>query len=175
MSVAYGLTPLWGEQEFLPSQLMQAVGQSFALSGIIFFGILNMRPQDALTFGAMLQMTRLFGGEAGAAMVATVTQKREQRASNLIGQHIQRGALDVVDRLHHYAQIFVHSGHPPIAAAALLANAVRNAATTQATIDGFVVVAACAAFGLMVVMVLLPTPPQTPASHIPFFRRRPAE
>lgn len=175
MSVAYGLTPVWGEQEFLPSQLMQAVGQSFALSGIIFFGILNLRPQDALTFGAMLQMTRLFGGEAGAAMVATVTQKREQRASNLIGQHIQRGAHDVVERLQHYAQIIVHSGHPPIAAPALLANAVRTAATTQATIDGFVVVAACAAFGLMVVMVLLPTPPQTPASHIPFFRRRPAE
>jgi MFS transporter, DHA2 family, multidrug resistance protein len=175
MSVAYGLTPLWGEEQFLPSQLMQALGQSFALSGIIFFGILHLRPQDALTFGAMLQITRLFGGEAGASLVATVARVREQRASNLIGLHLQRGAPDVVQRLRDYTQLFLHTGHQPEAAPLLLANAVRTAATTQATIDGFVVVAAFAAFGLMMMAVFLSAPPQGPASHVPLFQRRAAE
>ena len=98
MSVAYGLTPSWGSDQFLPSQLMQAVGQSFALSGIVFIGVLNLRLEDALTFGAMLQTARLFGGEVGTAFIATLARVREQRASNLIGQHVQTGALDGVWR-----------------------------------------------------------------------------
>ena len=36
LMVAYNLTPLWGSDQFLPSQLLQALGQSFALSGVIF-------------------------------------------------------------------------------------------------------------------------------------------
>jgi MFS transporter, DHA2 family, multidrug resistance protein len=175
MSVAYGLTPDWGSDQFLPSQLMQAVGQSFALSGLVFIGVLNLRPQDALTFGAMLQIARLFGGEAGAALVATVARVREQRASNLIGLHVPRGGYDVVQRLHEYAAVISHSGHQALAAPLLLAGAVRSVATTQATIDSFVAVAGCAVIGLVVVLIILPPPPRTPASHIPLFRRGPVE
>jgi MFS transporter, DHA2 family, multidrug resistance protein len=175
MSVAYGLTPVWGSDQFLPSQLMQAVGQSFALSGIVFIGVLNLRPQDALTFGAMLQIARLFGGEAGAALVATVARVREQRASNLIGQHVQRGGLDVVHRLQAYGQLMAQTGHQPQAAPLLLANAVRAVATTQATIESFVAVAACAVGGLIVVLIILPAPPRSPASHVPLFRGKSAQ
>jgi len=175
MSVAYGLTPAWGSDQFLPSQLMQAVGQSFALSGIVFIGVLNLRPQDALTFGAMLQIARLFGGEAGSALVATLARVREQRASNLIGQHVQHGGYDVVQRLHQYGQVISHAGHQAAAAPLLLAAAVRTAATTQATIDSFVAVAGTTLFALVVVLIILPPPPRTPASHTPLFRRGPAE
>jgi DHA2 family multidrug resistance protein len=176
MSVAYGLTPSWGSDEFLPSQLMQAVGQSFALSGIVFVGVLNLRPQDALSFGAMLQIARLFGGEAGAAMVATVARIREQRASNLIGQHVQSGGQMVGERLRAFVHLVTHNGYQPHAAPLLLANEIRAVATTQATIDSFVVVAGCAVFGLIVLIIVLPPPPRTPASHIPLLRRnRPVE
>ncbi len=175
MSVAYGLTPAWGSDQFLPSQLLQAVGQSFALSGIVFIGVLNLRPQDALTFGAMLQIARLFGGEAGSALVATLARVREQRASNIIGQHVQHGGYDVVQRLHQYGQVIAHAGHQAGAAPLLLASAVRTAATTQATIDSFMVVAGTTLFALVVVLIILPPPPRTPASHIPLFRRRPVE
>jgi DHA2 family multidrug resistance protein len=171
MSVAHGLTPAWGSDQFLPSQLMQALGQSFALSGIVFIGVLNLRPQDALTFGAMLQISRLFGGEAGAALVATLARMREQRASNLIGQHVQQGDYGVVLRLHEYAQVIGHAGYQAAAAPLLLASAVRTAATTQATIDSFVAVAGTSLCALVVVLVILPPPPRTPASHIPLFRR----
>jgi len=62
LMVAYGLTPIWGSDQFLPSQLLQAVGQSFALSGVLFFAVLHLRPQDALTFGGAVQVARLLGG-----------------------------------------------------------------------------------------------------------------
>src|SRR6202034_2656346 len=81
LMVAYNLTPLWGSYQFLPSSLLQAVGQSFALSGVVFFGILHLRPQDALAFGAVLQTARLMGGEIGSAFQATYARVREQAAS----------------------------------------------------------------------------------------------
>jgi DHA2 family multidrug resistance protein len=175
MSVAYTITPLWGSDQFLPSQLMQAVGQSFALSGIVFTGVLNLRPQDALSFGAMLQIARLFGGEAGQAFVTTTARIREQRASNLIGLHLQSGDADVQHRLMIYARVIARGGHPASAAPAVLANVVRNMATTQATIDTFVAVAAFAVLGLILLILVLPAPPRSAASHEPFFRRKQPE
>jgi len=175
MSVAYGLTPSWGSEQFLPSQLMQAVGQSFALSGMVFIGVLNLRLEDALTFGAMLQTARLFGGELGSAFIATLTRVREQRASNLIGQHVQSGALDVQLRLQTYAHVLARGGRSASGAPALLANNLRVAATTQATIDSFVGIAAVTVIGLVVLAILLPAPPRTPASYVPLFHREPAE
>ena len=89
LMVAHSLTPLWGSDQFLPSQLLQAVGQSFALSGVLFFVVLHLRPQDALTFGALIQTARLMGGQVGQAFVVTLARVRGQIASNLIGLHIQ--------------------------------------------------------------------------------------
>ena len=172
--VAYTLTPKWGSDQFLLSQLLQAVGQSCALSGIIFNGVLNLRPQDALSFGALLQIARLFGGELGQAFVSTMARVREQRASNLIGQHLQIGNHAVQQRLAIYAQTIVHHDHPGRAAPLLLGAIVRTMATTMATIDTFMGVAACAAFGLFIMIVVLPAPPRTPASHRPLFRRKQA-
>src|ERR1700688_3453074 len=103
LMVAYGLTPIWGSEQFLPSQLLQAVGQSFALSGVVFFAILHLRPQDALTFGASIQVARLLGGEIGLAVVTTFARVREQVASNLIGLHVQSGSGEVLQRLQGYA------------------------------------------------------------------------
>ena len=175
MSVAYTLTPFWGSDQFLTSQLIQALGQSLTMSGMIFISVLNLRLQDALTFGAMLQTARLFGGEAGAAFVATEARVREQHASNLLGLHVQKGALNVQERLAGFGHLLAGAGHSAQAAPGLLANAVRVMATTQATIDTFAAVAAVAAIGLVNVIIVLPPPPRTPASYVPLFHRRHAE
>ena len=173
MMVASSLTPLWGSDEFLVSQLLQALGQSFALSGIVFNGVLNLRPQDALTFGAMLQIGRLFGGELGTAFVTTLTRVREQHASNLIGQHLRIGDVDLEQRLQTYGRIIVRAGQQAAAAPAMLGNVVRRAATAQSVIDAFVGVAAVTLIGLLL-LVLIPPPPTGPASHMPLFRRKQA-
>jgi DHA2 family multidrug resistance protein len=175
LMVAHGLTAQWNSEQFLPSQFLQAIGQSFALSGVIFFGVLHLRPQDALTFGAALQTARLMGGDLGTALVATVVRVRAQTASNLIGLHLQTGDVDVMQRLQAYAAVAGRSdpGLGPARAAGVLSGAVRTAAQLQGVIDTFVVVGGLTALALLLV-VISSRAPQGPASHRPLFGGTPA-
>jgi DHA2 family multidrug resistance protein len=177
LMVAHGLTEVWGSEQFLPSQLLQAVGQSFALSGIVFLGVLNIRPEDALTFGALLQMARLMGGEIGSAFVVTLARVRSQIDSNLIGLHVHAGDAAVAQRLGAYAaatgRASADPGQTAARAAALLGGAVRTAAATQSVIDAFVVVAGATAIALLVIVSLGPAPPG-PATHRPLIAPRKA-
>ncbi len=175
LMVAYNLTPIWGSEQFLASQLLQAVGQSFALSGVIFFGVLHLKPQDALSFGAMLQTARLMGGEIGSAFITTLTRVREQVASNLIGQHVRVGDSDVVQRVRAYGAATTRVFDPTgavLRGEAVLGNTVRAAATTQAVMDGFVAVAFLTAVTLLIVVFRRAAPPG-PASALPLFPVRP--
>lgn len=174
MTVAYTLTPNWGSDQFLLSQLLQAVGQSCALSGIVFNAVLRLRPQDALSFGALLQIARLFGGEAGQAFVSTLARLREQRASNLIGQHVRAGDPDVTHRLAAYGQVIARHDAPARAAPLILGADIRAMATTLSAIDCFVAVAGFAAVALFIMIVVLRAPPRGPASHRPLFAKRAA-
>jgi len=176
LMVAYGLTPLWGTDQFLPSQLLQAVGQSFALSGTIFFAVLHLRPQDALTFGAATQVARLMGGEVGQAFIATLIRVRGQIASNLLGLHVQIGDGQVIQRLQTYAAATARAGDPssaPARGAAVLGGVIRSAAITQGIIDGFIVIAALTAVTLIVIVTRKAAPPG-PASHVSPFGAREA-
>jgi MFS transporter, DHA2 family, multidrug resistance protein len=176
LMVAYSLTPIWGSLQFLPSQLLQAVGQSLALSGVIFFGILHLKPADALTFGAVLQTARLMGGELGTAFINTWTRVREQVASNLIGQHVVVGDGQVLGRIHAYGAATTHALDPTGALArghVVLGAAVRAAATTQAVMDGFVAIGFMTAVALLIV-VFRSAAPAGPASAPPLFPVRTA-
>lgn len=167
LMVAYGLTPLWGTDQFLPSQLLQAVGQSFALSGVIFFAVLHLRPQDALTFGAATQVARLMGGEVGQAFITTLIRVRGQVASNLLGLHVQIGDAQVIHRLQTYAAATARAGDPssaPARGAAVLGGVIHSMAITQGIIDGFVVIAALTAVTLILI-VTRKAAPTGPASH----------
>jgi DHA2 family multidrug resistance protein len=170
LMVGYGLTPIWSSRQFLPSQLLQAVGQSFALSGIVFFAVLHLRIEDALSFGVMLQTARLLGGEIGSAFVATLVRVRSQIASNLIGLHIQIGDGQVVQRLQAYASVARSASAETGTArgAALLGAAVRSAAALQGVIDAFVAVGALTALALLIVVAHKPAP-LGPASHRSLF------
>jgi MFS transporter, DHA2 family, multidrug resistance protein len=176
LMVGYNLTPIWGSDQFLPSQLLQAVGQSFALSGVVFFGILHLRPQDALTFGAAIQTARLMGGEIGSAFVTTFTRVRGQVASNLVGQHIQAGNSQTIQRLQAYGTATARGFDPSSTSgrgAQVLGNVVRSMATTQAVIDGFIAVGFLTAVTVLLLMLHRPAP-LGPASPSPLFGVRPA-
>jgi DHA2 family multidrug resistance protein len=172
--VAYNLTPLWGSYQFLPSSFLQALGQSFALSGVIFYGVLHLKPQDALTFGVVLQTARLMGGEIGTAFVTTLARVREQVASNLIGQHLQTGDPQVIQRVRAYGAATTKVIDPVGAVARgelALDNIVRIAANTQAVIDCFVVIAIMTAVALLI-LVIRSAAPEGPASPHRMFRAR---
>jgi DHA2 family multidrug resistance protein len=174
LMVAYNLTPIWGSFQFLPSQLLQAVGQSFALSGVIFFGILHLKPADALTFGAVLQTARLMGGELGTAFVTTWARVRGQIASNLIGQHVTVGDPDVIQRVRAYGAATTRVFDPTGAVSrgeGVLDSVVRAAATTQAVMDSFVAIAVMTVIALLIVVLRREAPPG-PASAAPLFPLR---
>ena len=174
LMVAHGLTPLWGSDQFLPSQLLQALGQSFALSGTIFFAVLHLRPQDALSFGAATQIARLMGGEVGQAFIATFVRIRTQVASNLLGQHVRIGDGQVVQRLQAYGAVTAPAGDPASAStrgASVLNSVVHGMATTQGIIDSMVVVAALTALTLIIIVTRRAAPPG-PASHVSLFAPR---
>ncbi len=176
LMVAYELTPLWGTDQFLPSALIQALGQSFALSGVVFFAILHLRPQDALTFGAAIQTARLMGGEIGQAFITTFVRVRGQVASNLLGLHIRIGDGQTVQRIQAYAAATAAAGDPQSGAArgaSVLSAVVRQAALTQGIIDSLVVIAALTALTLILI-VTRRAAPLGPASHVPLFRARSA-
>ena len=170
LMVAWNITPLWGSDQFLPSQLLQAVGQSFALSGIVFFSVLHLRPQDALTFGSALQTARLMGGEIGTALVATLARVRGQVADNQIGQHVRIGDSDVLARIRAYGAATTRIFDPTSATSrgeTVLSSVVRSASTTQAVIDCFVVIGTLACVALLV-LVVMRAAPQGPASAVPW-------
>jgi MFS transporter, DHA2 family, multidrug resistance protein len=156
------LTHDWIGEDFLSSQLLQAVGQSLGLTSLVWFALKHLQPTEVFTFGAMLQTGRLFGAELGAAFVQTFVRMREQTYSNLIGLHVNAGSLLTDQRLDEYARaVSGRSVGQPEAAAratAVLARAVQNQAYVLAYIDGFMVLG-FAVIGALLLMLLLRDPP----------------
>jgi DHA2 family multidrug resistance protein len=161
--LASRLTSDWVEADFVPSLLLQAVGQTMALTALIYFFAQHLRPTDILTFGAIVQTARLFGGEIATAVIQTFTRTSEQLYSNVVGQHVMAGDLSALRRLEIYSQqVFASFGasNPLNTArsAGVLANAVRQQAYTLAYADGFLLAAAAAAAALLLTAVLKPAP-----------------
>ena len=149
-----GLTQDWATDDFLPSQVLQAVGQSFALTAVIVLAVRSMSPADVLTIGTLLQTSRLFGGEIGTAFMQTFVRVREQVHSNLIGLHVDSLGGQTADRLAAYRNaVATHSSDAAQAVAqgtSLLGSAVAKQAAVLSYIDGFL----AAAIGAYVCLVL---------------------
>jgi MFS transporter, DHA2 family, multidrug resistance protein len=161
--MATDLTSQWATEDFLPSQIMQAIGQSFALTSLIVLVVRSVNPTDALTIGSLLQISRLFGGEIGTAFMQTFVRVREQVHSNLVGLHIDGIAGMTTDRLAEYrGAIGAHTadvGESSAQAAKLLGSAVMQQASVLSYIDGFLAAAAGAFVCLLLVAAMRRGPP----------------
>ena len=161
------LTTQWANGDFLATQLLQALGQTLAISAAIFTGVLNLKPTAAGTFGVTIQVARLLGGELGFAFIATFVRIREQIASNVLGTHLQSGDLGTLDRLQALAAgLAARSDGTAIAAgraASILAQSVRTQANLQACIDALAAIAVSSIVAFVLLLAFGP-PPQGPAS-----------
>ena len=159
------LTRDWAGGDFLASQIVQAVGQSFGLTALVWFGVKHLQPSEAFTFGALIHTARLFGGELGLGFVQTFVRVREQVYSNVIGLHVTADSLLTNQRLQEQAQalagLSVGPAEANARATALLARSVQGQAYVLAFIDGFMIVG-FAAIGALLLMLLLRTPPAPP-------------
>jgi DHA2 family multidrug resistance protein len=156
------LTQQWVGDDFLPSQIVQAFGQSIGLTSLVWFFLKHLEPTQVLTFGAILQTGRLFGAQLGSAFIQTFVRVREQVYSNLVGQHVTIGSLATSQRLQDYAQAVTSRSVGPAEAnaraTALLAQSVQIQSNVLAYIDGFMIVG-FAVIGVLLTMLLLRDPP----------------
>lgn len=161
--MASNLTSEWATVDFLPSQILQAIGQSFALTSVVMLVVRSIVPAEALTIGCLLQISRLFGAEVGTAFMQTFVRVREQVHSNLIGLHAREGALLTVDRMAVYAgrlgNRVADTAVVSAQSAKLLANAVATQANVLAYADGFIAAAAGAVGCLVLVALMRRGPP----------------
>ena len=156
--MATNLTQDWATGDFLPSQVLQALGQSFALTAVVVLAVRSMNPADVLAIGALFQTSRLFGGEIGTAFMQTFVRVREQIHSNLIGVHVDSLAAQTVDRLALYRNVVgAHASDAAVAAGratGLLAGAVAKQAAVLSYIDGFLAAAVGAVLCLFLTALL---------------------
>ncbi len=156
------LTDQWIGDDFLPSQIVQAFGQSIGLTSLVWLNLQHLDPSQVLTFGAVLQTARLFGAQIGAAFIQTIIRVREQVHSNLIGLHVTVGSPLTDSRLQLYARsAAAHSvgqAEANARATALLARSVQVQANVLAYIDGFMIIG-FAVIGMLLLMLFLRTPP----------------
>jgi DHA2 family multidrug resistance protein len=157
------VTSLWATRDFLPSQILQAIGQSFALTALTVVLVRSIVPVEALTVGCLLQLSRLFGGEIGTAFMQTFVRRREQFHSNIIGQHVAAGMGVTADRLAAYAaRLRVHAADTGLLdgqAHRLLASAITAQANVLAYQDGFMAAAAGSVLCLVLVALMRPGRP----------------
>ncbi|MGU7772670.1 MFS transporter [Burkholderia sp. MR1-5-21] len=154
------LTSAWAEPDFIPSQLLQALGQTMALTSVIFFFGKHVTAEHALTFGAVVQTTRLLSGQLGTTSIAVVQRIMEATHSNRVGLHVTLSDPATLERLRAGAASLVAHGATfatgDHATVALLDRAVRVQATTLALADNFRVAMVCALAGALIGMVLRP-------------------
>lgn len=152
------LTSQWATDDFLPSQVLQAIGQSLALTSLLVLIVRSLNPADALTAGCLLQIFRLFGGEVGTAFMQTFVRIREQIHSNLIGLHVDGLSVATQARLGAYrAALSAHTSDLAEASARatkLLSAAVQQQASVLSYIDGFTA-AGLGAFACLILVALM--------------------
>jgi len=116
-------TSVWAADNYYRSEILMAVGQSFAMLGLVASLVLQaafsgaiQAPQRALTFSAFFHTVRLLGGQAGVAMMTHFIPKQEQLHSNLLGLHVQAGNWLTDASLRGLAAAFVGRSNGLIAA-----------------------------------------------------------
>jgi len=158
----------WSLGDFVPMVLLQSLGQAFTLLPLVVLSLSNADPTRATAFAAYIQVVRLGGAEIGIALMATWLRVREQIHSNLLGQHIVNGSVDVNHILAQLSGRFASHGAALAPARGLgsLSAIVQREANTLAYIDGFwlTVWFAIAALGTVALIGKAPVGPFTPKS-----------
>jgi MFS transporter, DHA2 family, multidrug resistance protein len=142
----------WAPENYFRSQLLMAVGQSFAIVGLVAALVQQAAssgglsaPQRALTFAAFFHAVRLLGGQVGVAFMGHFIADREKLHSNLLGLHVQSGSWVTDENLHQLAAgLSARSSGPMTAtgrAVEIIGSKLRLQAYSLTFIDAFHLVA----------------------------------
>ena len=158
-----GLTHDWANDDFLPSQIVEAVGLAVAITALITFAVANITPPQAAAIAATIQTARLFGNEIGNAFIQTFVRVREQVYSNLIGQHLTTGSDAANNAIAAFSSPFnvrpTGLGDVTEQGIGTIARLVQRESYVLAYIDGFWIIAWVLASSLLLLLLLRPPPP----------------
>ena len=161
------VTSAWSGGNFLVSQIVIAIGLAVAFTALVGSFVQNAfdtgalsNPINVLTYASFIHCIRLFGGEAGTALMQRLISVREQFHSNMIGLHIEAGNWLTSERL----QLLTHGLFPgsvgaeeaQARAALLLGGQVKLQAYTLAYADGYLAIACVAAFAIVLIACMKP-------------------
>jgi DHA2 family multidrug resistance protein len=141
-------TSAWAAENYFRTELLMAVGQSFAFVGLVSTLILQAffsggldSPYRVLTFSAFLHGVRIFGGQLGTTLMARFISEQEKVHSYLVGLHVQPGGWieDHTVRLLSAGLAARSNGSAGAAgrAVGLVAGSVRQQAYSLTFIDAF--------------------------------------
>jgi MFS transporter, DHA2 family, multidrug resistance protein len=141
-------TSAWSAENYFRTELLMAVGQSFAFVGLVSSIVLQAMfsggmasPQKILTFSAFFHVVRLFGGQSGVTWMVHFIAEREKLHSFLLGLRVQQGNW-VTDGTLRNLTAGIASKSSGLAAAAgravgIVGGRVRLQAYTLTFIDAF--------------------------------------
>ena len=158
-------TSAWTAENYYRSELLMAVGQSFAMLGVVSALILQATssgaleaPQRILTFSAFIHTVRLLGGQVGAVLLGHFIAEREKLHSNLLGLHVQSGNWLTGSSLHGLAAGLAERSNGVVGATVRALDIVDSKLRLQAYsltfIDSFHLVAWACVLMLLVTLVL---------------------
>jgi DHA2 family multidrug resistance protein len=142
------ITSAWTAENYFRTELLMAVGQSFAFVGLVstiilqsFFSGALGAPSRVLTFSAFFHVTRLFAGQIGVAVMTHFIAEQEKLHSYLVGLHVQSsgGVAEHTVRLLSAGLADKSAGAAAAAgrAVGIVAGGVRVQAYTLAFVDAF--------------------------------------
>jgi MFS transporter, DHA2 family, multidrug resistance protein len=162
-------TSAWAPENYYRAELLMAVGQSFALLGLVTSIILQAAfsgglaaPQRVLTFSAFFHTIRLLGGQAGVAFMGHFIADHEKLHSNLLGLQVQSGNWITAGTIQHLAAGLAAKSTGLAAATGRAVGIVDSKLRLQAYsltfIDAFHLIAWTCAVMLLVTAVLRKSP-----------------
>ena len=142
------VTSAWAAENYFRTELLMAMGQSFAFVGLVstivlqaFFSGALSAPARILTFSAFFHTVRLFAGQIGVTVMTRYIAEQEKLHSALIGLHVHSGGW-IADHTVGLLTAGLAAKSAGTGAAAgravgLIAGGVRQQAYTLAFVDAF--------------------------------------
>src|ERR1700754_768461 len=161
------VTSAWSGGNFLVSQIVIALGLAVAFTALVGSFVQNAfdsgalsSPINLLTYASFIHCIRLFGGEAGTALMQRLITVREQFHSNILGLNVDAGNWLTTERV----QLLAHALFPASTgaeeaqarAAQLLGGQVRLQAYTLAYADAYLAIAFVAAIAVILIGLMKP-------------------
>ncbi|HEX8072256.1 MAG TPA: MFS transporter [Pyrinomonadaceae bacterium] len=161
------LTSAWAGDNFFIPQLVTGFGLALAFTALVGSFIQNAfdsgaltNPSNILIYSAFIHTVRLFGGEAGTALMQRLVAVREQFHSNMIGLHVEAGHWLTAERAGALAQALLPNSagaeEAQARAALTLGGQVKVQAYALAYSDGYMAIAFIAALAVILIAFMKP-------------------